>query len=363
MSSRPDHSLLQRLHPLAAAALGRRRSRQGPAGDRAGDARAGRHRPLAAQLPLPQRRPGAGGLRRLEDPALGLRDRDRPGGARATRSSSRSSSTAASTRSACSPRSATPRYAAAAPQPRPAARRRHRPSPRTRACSGTPRPAALATLHGEGKVSAFPAIGYDHPDQSHFTSRHYYEIGELAGRLPDRLAGPLPRRGRRRRKPAAGPLARRLALADDRDRGKAGGGDRQRRRLRPLVAGRATRSKTRCSAASPASARCPPTRPAWPRCAAPPPRPTSCARNSPASATSPARSPTPTTWFAHKLAGLAAYIAVGLPMRVVTIRAPGGYDTHADQADRPRRQPAARPARGSSPSSATSRRAASPTGS
>jgi len=29
------------------------------------------------------------------------------------------------------------------------------------------------------KVSAFPAIGYDHPDQSHFTSRHYYEIGEL----------------------------------------------------------------------------------------------------------------------------------------------------------------------------------------
>jgi uncharacterized protein (DUF1501 family) len=40
----------------------------------------------------------------------------------------------------------------------------------------------------------------------------------------------------------------------------------------------------------------------------------------------------PDTWFAHKLAGLAAYIAVGLPMRVVTIRAPGGYDTHADQA-------------------------------
>ena len=37
----------------------------------------------------------------------------------------------------------------------------------------------LATLHEEGKVSAFPAIGYEHPDQSHFTSRHYYEIGEL----------------------------------------------------------------------------------------------------------------------------------------------------------------------------------------
>ena len=42
-----------------------------------------------------------------------------------------------------------------------------------------PSAAGLATLHAEGKVSAFPAIGYDHPDQSHFTSRHYYEIGEL----------------------------------------------------------------------------------------------------------------------------------------------------------------------------------------
>jgi hypothetical protein len=42
-----------------------------------------------------------------------------------------------------------------------------------------PAAAGLATLHEEGKVSAFPAIGYDHPDQSHFTSRHYYEIGEL----------------------------------------------------------------------------------------------------------------------------------------------------------------------------------------
>ena len=40
----------------------------------------------------------------------------------------------------------------------------------------------------------------------------------------------------------------------------------------------------------------------------------------------------PDTYFAHKLAGLAAFIAAGLPMRVVTIRAAGGYDTHADQA-------------------------------
>jgi len=45
--------------------------------------------------------------------------------------------------------------------------------------TGSPQPEPLATLHSEGKVSVFPAIGYEHPDQSHFTSRHYYEIGEL----------------------------------------------------------------------------------------------------------------------------------------------------------------------------------------
>src|SRR3954447_25906444 len=35
----------------------------------------------------------------------------------------------------------------------------------------------LRALHGEGKVTVIPAIGYDHPDQSHFTSRHYWEFG------------------------------------------------------------------------------------------------------------------------------------------------------------------------------------------
>jgi uncharacterized protein (DUF1501 family) len=39
---------------------------------------------------------------------------------------------------------------------------------------------ALRTLHGEGKVTVLPAIGYDHPNQSHFTSRHFWEVGELS---------------------------------------------------------------------------------------------------------------------------------------------------------------------------------------
>ncbi|WP_445151192.1 DUF1501 domain-containing protein [Baekduia sp. Peel2402] len=42
-----------------------------------------------------------------------------------------------------------------------------------------PAAAGLAQLHAEGKVSVFPAIGYDHPDQSHFTSRHFWEVGAL----------------------------------------------------------------------------------------------------------------------------------------------------------------------------------------
>ncbi len=36
----------------------------------------------------------------------------------------------------------------------------------------------LATLHGEGKLTVMPAIGYTGANQSHFTSRHYYEVGE-----------------------------------------------------------------------------------------------------------------------------------------------------------------------------------------
>lgn len=41
----------------------------------------------------------------------------------------------------------------------------------------------LATLHAEGKLSVATAIGYDHPDQSHFTSRHYYEVGATDANL------------------------------------------------------------------------------------------------------------------------------------------------------------------------------------
>ena len=37
----------------------------------------------------------------------------------------------------------------------------------------------LAELHEKGKVTVFPGIGYEPADESHFTSRHYWEVGQL----------------------------------------------------------------------------------------------------------------------------------------------------------------------------------------
>ena len=194
-----------------------------------------------------------------------------------------------------------------------------------------PAAAALATLHAEGKVSTFPAISYDHPDQSHFTSRHYYEIGELQV-------------GHR-----TGWLGRYLdAVGDDENplQGLSLDGS-----LSPMIA----------TAEKPVAAIDSVDRyDLWSRVDNPIQSEMfdSFARFGSLPADSPAMnqvrratsrtdklrqdldgvgdfsSPVayPDSRFAHKLAGLAAYIAVGLPMRVVTIRAPGGYDTHAGQA-------------------------------
>jgi uncharacterized protein (DUF1501 family) len=43
--------------------------------------------------------------------------------------------------------------------------------------------APFAKLHAEGKLTVFPAIGYTDPNQSHFTSRHYWEVGALDAEL------------------------------------------------------------------------------------------------------------------------------------------------------------------------------------
>ena len=186
--------------------------------------------------------------------------------------------------------------------------RRHRRSARTPRLRWHPAAAALATLHGEGKVSAFPAIGYDQPEPVALHLAPLLRDRRARGRRPHRLARPLHRPGRRRRQPAAGPLDGRRALADARHRrrsrwrrstastattsGRAVGDPVEQRDVRQLRA---------------ASARCPPTRPALApgaprdradRQAAPGPRRLRRLHQ-------PGR-PTRTTSFAHKLAGLAA---------------------------------------------------------
>lgn len=194
-----------------------------------------------------------------------------------------------------------------------------------------PAAAGLATLHEEGKVSAFPAIGYDHPDQSHFTSRHYYEIGELQvgfrtgwlGRYLDlvgddenplqglSLDGSL--------SPMLATAEKPVAAIDSVD-----GYELWSATSDPIEA-EMFRSFARFGSLPSDSPGLAQVRRATSQ--------TDKLRQELAGVgefSSPVAYPE--TWFAHKLAGLAAYIAVGLPLRVVTIRASGGYDTHADQA-------------------------------
>jgi uncharacterized protein (DUF1501 family) len=195
----------------------------------------------------------------------------------------------------------------------------------------------LATLHSEGKVTVIPAIGYDHPDQSHFTSRHYWEVGALdagaaygwMGRYLDRAGDPdnplqglsldsnlspalatatvpvaavpdpsnysfwVPGVGNPVQQPmlrAIGDLGRLPApdAAFRQARGVASRVDRLRTQLEPL------------------------------------------GKDGKPTYTSPVTYPSGS--FGKRLAGLAAMVAGDLPLRCVAITAPGSYDTHANQA-------------------------------
>ncbi|MFL5829203.1 MAG: DUF1501 domain-containing protein [Solirubrobacteraceae bacterium] len=46
-----------------------------------------------------------------------------------------------------------------------------------------PAAGSLAKLHDAGKLTVFPGIGYTSPDMSHFTSRHYWEVGVTETRV------------------------------------------------------------------------------------------------------------------------------------------------------------------------------------
>jgi uncharacterized protein (DUF1501 family) len=46
-----------------------------------------------------------------------------------------------------------------------------------------PAATSFANLHDAGKMTVFPGIGYTTPDMSHFTSRHYWEVGATSTEL------------------------------------------------------------------------------------------------------------------------------------------------------------------------------------
>jgi uncharacterized protein (DUF1501 family) len=210
-----------------------------------------------------------------------------------------------------------------------------------------PSAAPLAQLHAEGKVAVMPAVGYAHPDQSHFVSRHFYEVGALdpqlrtgwMGRYLDRVGSPdNPLQGlslsnalspalASSRVPVAAvdsPSAysfwardvwgdvNELMLEAFADIGRAhGGGDAAIRQA--------------ASAASQAGALRHQLQPLVPK---------ESADGGPdeSSIKSPVAYPSAKGEdFPDQLAALAAMLAAGLPLRCVAVQAPGQYDTHADQ--------------------------------
>src|SRR4051794_25075960 len=203
-----------------------------------------------------------------------------------------------------------------------------------------PSAAPLAQLHGEGKLTVLPAVGYDHPDQSHFTSRHFWEVGALdptlrtgwMGRLLDRIGTPdNPLQGLSlgsQLGPALAAGANPVAAVDKAEdvgfwtpgtwgvvgdgvvdgfaavgRDHLGSGD--------VAVAQAARAAAFTGAVSTALA----------------------PLGADGKPTFTPQAAYPSGDFAGRLAGFAAMLAAGLPIRCATVSAPGAYDTHADQTE------------------------------
>ena len=201
--------------------------------------------------------------------------------------------------------------------------------------------APLAQLHAEGKVSVMPGIGYDHPNQSHFTSRHFWEVGAADERLSTGWLGRYLDRVGTKDNPLQGlsldwSLQPSLATArvpvaavdapDRYDFGARGVWGEVSERMVDAI-GRLgsipTHGDAGLNAASDAalqSARLydqlTPFRP----------------KDDRKTLIGPVAYPPGDDAFPRRLAGLAAMLAAGLPLHVVALSAPGGYDTHDNQA-------------------------------
>lgn len=201
--------------------------------------------------------------------------------------------------------------------------------------------ASLAALHGEGKVSVLPGVGYTGPDQSHFTSRHFWEVGATSeqlrtgwlGRYLDRTGtADNPLQGlslESRLQPALATARMPVASIDGPDRysfwTRNVWGDVESRMheaigaLGALPTGGDAALAQATSAARQAARLREQLLPFAPK------------RDAPGFASPVAYPQGEDDDFPRRLAGLAAMLGAGLPVRVVALTAPGMYDTHDDQ--------------------------------
>jgi len=201
-----------------------------------------------------------------------------------------------------------------------------------------PSAAALDTLHREGKVTVFPGVGYDHPDKSHFTSRHYWEVGATdahvvtgwLGRFLDVTGSPdNPLQGLsldNLLQPAIATSKVPVASLDGPDR------------YAYTVPSLAAENELLDALAELGKANTKAKDPALRQVAAAAAQAHSLRSDLhpfDGGISSPVQYPTASGRdgdFPRRLQGLAAMIAQGLPLRAVALRAPGMFDTHSDQA-------------------------------
>jgi uncharacterized protein (DUF1501 family) len=201
-----------------------------------------------------------------------------------------------------------------------------------------PAAAGIAQLYGEQKVTVMPAIGYTNADQSHFTSRHYWEVGATDANLRTGWLGRYLDRVGTMDNPLQGlsldsSLAPALATAkvpvasiDAPDAydfwSNRVWGEVEERMLAAIGAMAATRGDPALAQAAGVTAQVDRLRNQL--------LPFQGSDGKPGF-TSPVAYPTSKDSFPKRLAGLAAMLAAGLPLRVVSLSAPGAYDTHSDQ--------------------------------
>ena len=201
--------------------------------------------------------------------------------------------------------------------------------------------AAMAQLHGEGKVAVMPGVGYAGPDQSHFTSRHFWEVGATSeqlrtgwlGRYLDRTgSADNPLQGLSldwRLQPSLATAKMPVASIDGPDQydfwARNVWGEVETRMLDAIgsLGSLPTNGDAALAQATSAARQSARLReqllPFKPKGEGQP------------GYTSPVAYPTSEDEFPRRLAGLAAMLGAGLPVRVVALTAPGMYDTHDDQ--------------------------------